>query len=113
MTPELTLFLLLAMVGGFAALALIIILQLALRKQGHRTMSKIDDLTAAVADLQSALGDQFTAVDAEIAQLTAAIANSGLPADQQAALQSSIDNITAATTAMRESTAKLTADDAA
>ena len=75
-------------------------------------MTKIDDLKAAVADLKAAQTEQFAAIDKEIQQLTDAIANSGLPADQQASLQESLDNITAATAAARASTAKLAGDDA-
>ena len=83
----------------------------ALTRKVDRTMTKIDDLKAAVADLKSAQTDQFGAIDREITQLSEAIAGSGLPADQAASLQESLDNITAATQAARESTAKLAGDD--
>lgn len=93
------------------ALVVIGFLLYALFRQGHITMTKIDDLTAAVTDFKAAQAEQLTAIDIELKQLADAIANSGLTPDQQAALQNSIDAITGATTAMRTSTAKLASDD--
>lgn len=104
--------LLLLMTGLYAAMLALIILQFSLHAKVDRHMAKTDDLTAAVADLQAALGDQMTAIDTEVKQLADAIASSGLPADQQAALQASIDNIAAAAANVRTSTANLAADDA-
>ncbi len=109
---ELLRLLLLTMAAVFAALTALIVLTFRLHRQGRQHMAKTDDLTAAVADLQVALGDQMTAIDTEVKQLADAIANSGLPADQQAALQASIDNIAAAAANVRTSTANLAADDA-
>lgn len=74
-------------------------------------MSKFDDLTAAVAANQAAQAAQLTAIDTEIKQLADVIAAGNLSPADAATLQAAIDNISAATTAMQDSTAKLTADD--
>jgi len=73
-------------------------------------MTKIDDLKALIADLKAAQTEQLAAIDKEIQQLADAVG--ALPPDQQASFQESLDNLTAATAAMRASTAKLAGDDA-
>jgi hypothetical protein len=74
-------------------------------------MGKIEDLTAAVTDLQEALVPALDAIDAEIKQLSDLVASGGLTPEASAAVQASIDNITAVATALRTATTKLAADD--
>jgi hypothetical protein len=92
------------------ALGVMLHLICALTRKVDDLMTQADDLKAAVADLQTSQMDGFIAIDKEISQLAAAVASGTLPPDQAASIQSSIDNIKAATQSMKDATARLASD---
>lgn len=84
-----------------------------IERKVDRLMEDTQSFKAAVADLQAAQTEQLTAIDAEVKQVADLVAaGGGLSAEDQASFDASVGNIRAATQAMKDSTAKLLADDA-